>query len=390
MENKKIGLAINYDYPDYGGMLQAYATYYKLEKLGYEPETLNIYNLTDSIKKRKIKYFVKNILDFSIVKEKGQVVLKKIRIKLNKEFGSNMAIRYKAFELFCKENFHTSKIFKDWNDISKSCHSYKAVVVGSDQLWLPSNIEGDYYTLNFVPDSVKKIAYATSFGVAEIPKIQEKKVAYFLNRIDFLSAREESGKKIIKKFTGRNVPLVCDPALLLDDSEWDEIATPNRIIKEPYIFCYFMGNNPWQRRFVLELKKKTECKIVSLLHLDQYIASDESYVDKSPYDVSPADFLNLVKNANYVCTDSFHGTVFSIIYKRNFFTFKRFSDKATLSTNTRIDTLLNQMKLKERLVLEGNTVNEMLERKINFEVVQERLEEFRKESLRYLVDSINS
>ena len=82
MENKKIGLAINYDYPDYGGMLQAYATYYKLEKLGYEPETLNIYNLTDSIKKRKIKYFVKNILDFSIVKEKGQVVLKKIRIKL--------------------------------------------------------------------------------------------------------------------------------------------------------------------------------------------------------------------------------------------------------------------------------------------------------------------
>ena len=215
-------------------------------------------------------------------------------------------------------------------------------------------------------------------------------MAYFLNRIDFLSAREESGKKIIKKFTGRNVPLVCDPALLLDDSEWDEIATPNRIIKEPYIFCYFMGNNPWQRRFVLELKKKTECKIVSLLHLDQYIASDESYVDKSPYDVSPADFLNLVKNANYVCTDSFHGTVFSIIYKRNFFTFKRFSDKATLSTNTRIDTLLNQMKLKERLVLEGNTVNEMLERKINFEVVQEHLEEFRKESLRYLVDSINS
>lgn len=390
MENKKIGLAINYDYPDYGGMLQAYATYYKLEKLGYEPEALNIDNLTGSIKKRKIIYFAKNILDFSIVKEKGQVILKKILIKLNKEFGNNMDSRYKAFEIFCKEKFHTSKIFKDWNDISKSCHSYKAVIVGSDQLWLPSNIEGDYYTLNFVPDSVKKISYATSFGVAEISKMQEKKVAFFLNRINFLSAREESGKKIIKKFTGRDVPLVCDPALLLDASEWDEIAVPNRIIKEPYIFSYFMGNNSWQREFVLELKKKTGCKIVGLLHLDQYIASDENYVDKSPYNISPADFLNLVKNADYVCTDSFHGTVFSIIYKRKFFTFKRFSEKATLSTNTRIDTLLKRMNLNERLVLETNTVGEMLERKIDFKIVQEYLDEFRKESLRYLVDSINS
>lgn len=390
MENKKIGLAINYDYPDYGGMLQAYATYYKLKKLGYEPEALNIDNLAGSIKKRKIKYFAKNILDFSIVKEKWQIVSKKLRIKLDKEFGRNMTTRYKAFESFCKEKFCTSKVFADWNDISKSCHSYKAVVVGSDQLWLPSNIEGDYYTLNFVPDTVKKIAYATSFGVAEIPKAQEQKADVYLNRINFLSAREESGKKIIKRFTGRDVPLVCDPALLLDSDEWDETATPDRIIKEPYIFCYFMGNNPWQRKFVLELKKKTGCKVVSLLHLDQYIASDEDYVDEAPYDVSPADFVNLVKNADYVCTDSFHGTVFSIIYGRKFFTFKRFSEKATLSTNTRIDTLLKRMELKERLVLEKNTVDEMLERTIDFDVVHDRLVEFRKDSLKYLVDSINN
>lgn len=390
MENKKIGLAINYDYPDYGGMLQAYATYYKLKKLGYEPEALNIDNLAGSIKKRKIKYFAKNILDFSIVKEKGQIVSKKLRIKFNKELGRNMTARYKSFESFCKEKFCTSKVFADWNDISKSCHSYKAVVVGSDQLWLPSNIEGDYYTLNFVPDTVKKIAYATSFGVAEIPKAQEQKADVYLNRINFLSAREESGKKIIKKFTGRDVPLVCDPALLLDSDEWDETATPDRIIKEPYIFCYFMGNNPWQRKFVLELKKKTGCKVVSLLHLDQYIASDEDYVDEAPYDVSPADFVNLVKNADYVCTDSFHGTVFSIIYGRKFFTFKRFSEKETLSTNTRIDTLLKRMELKERLVLEKNTVDEMLERTIDFDAVHDRLVEFRKDSLKYLVDSINN
>ena len=108
-----------------------------------------------------------------------------------------------------------------------------------------------------------------------------------------------------------------------------------------------MGNNPWQRDFVTQLLEKTGCKILALLHLDQYIKSDEDYVDYAPYDVSPADFINLIKNAEYVCTDSFHGTVFSIIYQRTFFTFMRFSEKATLSTNSRIDTLLGKMGLKD-------------------------------------------
>lgn len=390
MKNKRIGLAINYDYPDYGGMLQAYATYYKLKKLGYEPEALNIYNLSSDIRNRKLKYFLRNVLDFSIVKEKGQIVIKKARKKIDKTFGSNMALREAAFEHFYKEKFIISRAFSDWNDIGKSCHNYGAILVGSDQLWLPSNIEGDYYTLNFVPDDVKKIAYATSFGVSNIPGAQEEKAKNYLNRINYLSAREESGKDIIKKFTGKDVPLVCDPALLLDAHEWNETATTGRIVEESYIFCYFMGNNLWHRKFVKELRRKTGCKVVSLLHLDRYIAFDEEYADEAPYDISPADFINLVKNAEYVCTDSFHGTVFSIIYGRKFFTFKRFSDKATLSTNTRIDTLLKHMQLQDRLVEENDTLEEVLNKKIEYISVSERLSDLKKLSLNYLVSSIEA
>ena len=96
-----------------------------------------------------------------------------------------------------------------------------------------------------------------------------------------------------------------------------------------------MGDNPEQREFVKRLAKEKGLKIVALLHLDQFIETDEHYADYTPWDISPDDFVNLVKYAEYVCTDSFHGTVFSIIYSRNFFTFKRFNKKASLSTNTK-------------------------------------------------------
>ena len=388
MGNKRIGMAINYDYPDYGGMLQAYASFRKIKSLGYEPEAINVNALTSDIRKRKLKYFTQNILDSSIVKEKSQVVIKKIRQRLNRELGSNLEKRYTAFERFSQEKFKISREYESWDALSSGCQDYSAVVVGSDQLWLPSNIAGDYYTLSFVPDSVKKIAYATSFGVSKIAKKQEEKARVFLTRIDYLSAREESGQKIIREYTGNNVPLVCDPTLLLSMEEWDEEIATDRIIAEPYIFCYFMGNNLWQRDFVKRIKEKTGYKIVALLHLDQYIKSDEDYVDIAPYDVSPAGFINLIRNAEIVCTDSFHGTVFSFIYEKQFFTFKRFSDKATLSTNTRIDTLLMKLQVQNRLVNENYTIDKILSKKIDYSTINDSINKFKNISLKYLISAL--
>lgn len=382
--NKRIGMAINYDYPDYGGMLQAYASFRKIRDLGYDPEAINIDAISGEIKQRKIKYFIRNIFDISIVKEKSQIVFKKVRQKANKDLGDNLNLRYEAFDKFHREKFKVSREYSSWSDLTNGCKEYSSVVVGSDQLWLPSNIAGDYYTLSFVPNEVNKVAYATSFGVSKIAKGQETKAKEYLSRIDYLSAREESGQRIIKEHTGRDVQLVCDPALLLTAKEWDEDATPGRIIRDRYIFCYFMGDNPWQREFVKELKKKTGYKIVALLHLDQYIKSDENYVDEAPYDISPADFINLVKNAEMVCTDSFHGTVFSLTYGKMFFTFMRFSDTATLSTNSRINTLLKRLNVENRLVTKESNAEKMLKQNMDIEGIQARLCNFRNESLEYL------
>lgn len=388
MDKKRIGMAINYDYPDYGGMLQAYASFRKIWDLGYEPEAINIDALAGDIKRRKMQYFAKNIFDISIVREKSQIVFKKIRTKLNKDLSNKLSQRYDAFEKFHKEHFKVSREYKSWDDLRTGCKDYTSVVVGSDQLWLPSNIAGDYYTLSFVPNEVNKVAYATSFGVSKIAKGQEEQAKNFLSRIDYLSAREESGQKIIKETTGRDVQLVCDPALLLTAEEWDEDATPGRIIEDRYIFCYFMGDNPWQRDFVKKLKEKTGYKIIALLHLDQYIKTDENYVDYAPYDISPADFINLVKNSEIVCTDSFHGTVFSLTYGKKFFTFMRFSEKATLSTNSRITTLLKRLEVEDRLVCRESNVEDMLSKVIDAEGIKERLELFRKESLNYLTTAL--
>lgn len=384
---KKVALVINYDYHDYGGMLQAFATQQALNKLGVESDAVNFDNLKGDINKRKWKYFLSNILDVTIVKEKSRIIGKTLRMKIDSSLGGKMAKRDAAFDKFCMDSFKVSKPYASWDDLISACKGYDAVIVGSDQLWLPSNVAGDYYTLNFVPDDVRKIAYATSFGVGYVPDKMKSQYVGFLSRINYLSARETSGQELINQCTGRNVPLVCDPTMLLEKEDWNRIATDKRKIEEDYIFCYFMGDNPEQREFVKRLAKKENCKIVALLHLDQYISKDEDYVDFAPYDISPADFVALVRNAKYVCTDSFHGTVFSIIFSKDFFTFRRFNKKASLSTNNRLTSLLNNLNLMNRLFTGYEELGQNVHVE-NYERVQKKLKCFRENSLDYLKSAI--
>ena len=383
----KVALAINYDYHDYGGMLQAFATQRFLEKQGIDSDAINFDNVKGDISRRKWKYFLSNMMDISIVKEKSRLIEKKIRQKTNARLKAQMAERDNAFDKFCTSHFKVSRPFASWEDMAESSQKeYDAVIVGSDQLWLPSNVMADYYTLNWVPEKVKKIAYATSFGIGNIPQKYKEMYRQYLTRIEYLSARETSGQEIISELTDRSVPLVNDPALLLDAKGWDEVIKDKPIINDKYIFCYFMGDNPEQREFVKRLAKEKGLKIVALLHLDQFIETDEHYADYTPWDISPADFVNLVKYAEYVCTDSFHGTVFSIIYSRNFFTFKRFNKKASLSTNTRITSLLTRIGLMDRLV---ENLDKRLDNINDWRKIQECVSDFRNASGCWLIESIN-
>lgn len=384
----RIAIATNWKYPDYGGMIQAYASQLAVESLGFEPEVLDVHNLQDDIDSRKMKYFLKNITDISVVREKSSVVLSSLRRKLPGEYSNGIRVRREAFAAFSSKHFKPSRAYKSWEDLSEAMREYSCVLVGSDQLWLPSNIMGDYYTLNFVPDDVRIANYATSFGVATIPNYMNSRVRAFLDRFDALSARESSGQRIIHDLTGKDVPLVCDPTLLIDAERWDRVAERNERFNEPYILCYLMGDNPYQREFVREIKRLTGYQIVQMPHLDRYIASDKDFADVRVYDAGPAGFLGLVKNAALVCTDSFHGTIFSSIFNTPFFVFPRFTKKATLSTNTRIESLLNRLDLTDRFVECGDSPSACLEREIDFGRLNAAIAEFRSESLSYLSSAL--
>ena len=387
---KKVAIVSCYFQHNYGSMLQAYATQMALDKLGYENETIDISGFNGEIRKAKIKYFAKAALTSDILLSKAGMAKNVLKKRLSKnDYGMLSAMRNQKFDAFRRKNFRLSKVCSSLKELGRvSAKKYSTVLVGSDQLWLPANIMADYYTLNWVPDTVNTVAYATSFGQSQLPKNIEKKAEVFLKRIKHIGIREESGKKLIEKIAERKIPVVCDPTLLFTGEEWLSIQQKEPIVKEPYILCYFLGNNPPHREFAKRLKEATGCKIVALTHLDEFVKSDEHYADAMDYDVDPADFLNLIRNASYVCTDSFHCSVFSILYKRQFFTFRRYTRKTKSSTNSRLDTLFHLTGITGRLKEGSENIQECLNQNIDFEAAYKKLEAVRAESYKYLQDAI--
>lgn len=384
---KKVGLVTCYFKSNYGSLLQAYSTQKFLDSLKIENETINIDKNID-FKKGKRKYYTSQIFNFTFIKSKLGMIKLKFDKKINKELGKNISIREKKFKEF-RNQFRLTKELNTYAELKEYCKNFDNVLVGSDQLWLPVNVVSDYYTLNWVPDEINKISFSTSFGVSSIPEKYEELYKKFLNRINYLSTREESGKKIIKDLTGRDAKVVCDPTLLFNKEEWMDIQEKEAIIKEKYILCYFLGNSIEYRKFAERLKEKTGCKIISINHCDEYVKYSDVFADETPYDIGPAEFLNLIRNAEYVCTDSFHGTVFSLINNVKFFVFRRYNKKSKISTNSRLDSLLGIVNLKERL-LEGNEdIDKTIEMNIDFSNVNKKLEEFRSDSKEFLEKALN-
>ena len=384
---KKVGIVSCYFKNNYGSMLQAYASQKILDDNNIPNETIDISNLEDFSKGKK-KYYLSQITNIGFIKTKLGMIKLKAYTKINKDLKKNTRIRNKKFNEF-KRNFNLTRKFNTYKELNEySTIKYSDVIVGSDQLWLPVNVVSDYYTLNWVPKEVNKISYATSFGISEIPDKHKDQYNKFLKRIEHISVRENNAVKLVKNVADRDAKLVCDPTLLLSKEEWMDIQEEEPILKEKYIFCYFLGKNIEHRKFVERLKEKTGYKIVSINHCDEYVKYSDTFADITPYDVGPSEFVNYIRNAEYVCTDSFHGTVFSLINNTKFFTFERFNKKSKMSTNSRIYSLLEIVDLKERLISGNEDIEEQINKKIDFKKVNKKLEEFRNESKEWLLNSI--
>lgn len=388
---KKIAIVSCYFHKNYGSMLQAYATQKIVDELGYENETIYCGNPQMYMTQSKFKYYFRKLTNKDVLVDKLRRSKVKIKEKMpNSSYSSDVKVRNKKFEEFSQNRFRVTGKYTGREELVKDITRFDIVLVGSDQLWSPANIDNDYYTLTFVPDEIPKIAYATSFGVSSLPEYQKDTAKSFLERFSAISVREKAGADIVEQAIGERPRVVVDPTLLFTADAWKEIQPRERIVKESYIFCYFLGNNPIHREFAEKVKKETGMKIVVLQHMDEYIKSDETFGDIKPYDVGPGEFVNLIRFADYVCTDSFHGTVFSIIHQRKFFTFNRFMNKNKISTNSRIDNLLGCLGLENRRKTGAENVSECLAAEIDYERIFTKLESMRKESRKYLEDAISA
>lgn len=387
---KKIALVTCYFQHNYGSQLQALATQMICEKMDWPHETIKIDGLKPEINKAKYKYFLSRIFDINTILDKMATVRKVVAQKTNPQYAKNSALRDSIFSDFANHKFRLSQYYSSKRELGEQATQYSAFIVGSDQLWLPSNITADYYTLNFVPNGigVKKIAYATSFGISNLPEKQARMAQAFLPKLDSIMVREESGRKLVKKLIGKDIPVVCDPTLLFSAEEWDQFLPPQRRIAEPYILCYFLGNNPQQRNWAKSLAKEAGCKIAQLPHLDEFIKSDEGFADYPLYDVSPLDFVSLIRDAKYVLTDSFHCSVFSTLFEKQYFSFRRYSDDGTVSTNGRLYSLLDSFGLSHRMLKGDEPIAETMNQPIDYKSVLQRLDVMRKDSLSLLKQAV--
>ena len=384
---KPVGLVTCYFHHNYGSMLQAYATEMIMEQMGLPYQTIACKAPIDYMQGNKVLYVIKKLLIGDWKMRLGKIKIDLAR-KKNPVFAANWSVRDNAFNKFSEELFHVSKLCNNREELAEMAYDYSAFLVGSDQLWRTDSVEHGYYTLEWVPDSIRKIAYSTSIGVKEIPWFQVKKNKRFMNRFNFVALREQSACDIYHEMTGKTCPVVLDPTLLFSGEDWLKIQQPQPLTDGKYIFCYLLGNNPSQRELIKQVKAKTGYKIVALQHLDDYIPSDEGFADEAPY-VGPREFLNYIRNAEYVFTDSFHCSVFSILYKKNFFTFSRFSENAKQNTNTRIDNLLNITGLEKRRMTSEMCVDDVIGFVGNFDGVDDRLNAMRRSSLDYLHKALN-
>ena len=351
---KKIGILTFYKTLNYGALLQMYALYtwltnnnYECEVIRYQSESITKSELCFLYKDLSIKQKIKNILMHNVWKN-----------------------NFNKFNNFVKNNIIMSDLHYDKRNLKKINNYYDKIIVGSDQVWNLELTNQDYtYFLDFCDKSVKRLSYSASFGFEQLPNKYKNKVKDLLAKFDFLNVREESGKKIIYELLPSNkVATTIDPTLLLTKSEWLHLVNNDRKYKN-YILVYLPNKSKETFDSIKKFAKLKKCKII-YIHRSVFFKFGVKNL-KSP---SPIEFLNLVNNAEYVITGSFHALCFSIIFNKKFF----YTISPIKNRNTRLENMADKFNFKDRAFNQENYIADKI---INYEKINELIERYRKESV---------
>ena len=347
---KKIGIVTMVDGNNYGNKLQNYALQETLKKLNCEVTTLKNINLLNTK-----KFFFLRLLKFYTLRKKD-----------------DNSIRNQKFDEFNKNINFSQNIINPYSNISKN---YDYFVAGSDQIWKPTyGRMRDVDFLSFANDE-QKISYAASFGISELSEKEQKYAKKMLKKFKNISVREEAGKNIVKKLTGRDdIEVLIDPTMFLSKNEWEKVSKPIELPKKEYILLYYLGDTSDERyEIIKKFADKNNYEIINLLD------KQNKY-----YYTGPSEFLYLIAHASLVLTDSFHCCVFSILFNKPFLVYKREGNKVDMYS--RIDTLLKTFQLECRIY--NNDIN-LRHLNIDYTKTYEILEKEKEKALYFLKKSID-
>lgn len=368
---KTIGIITYHHYYNYGTMLQALALQEKVEQLGYQAELIDFKQDNSLSRYEMLKLRIKRMPVY-IKERKKYRVLADSREKIKE--------KNELFEQFYKTYLHVGKKkYTTTQQLMENPPVYDGYVVGSDQTWNPFVANSpEAFFLPFVENKSKKGSYGPSLAVKSLSDEKEKEYRKKLSNFSFLSCREQDGAQLLSRITQKEVKCVLDPTLLLSAKEWGKYCE-YEIPKEPYILVYFLGEKSEHRRAVEKIQKLTNWKIISL---------PAAYLEMENNDYKkvwggPKEFLSLIRGAALICTDSFHGTMFSINFQRNFFSFCKSSDSEESSENSRLYSALNIFGLSNRIIhnMDNLTAEDI---SIDYKNVIPILEEQRRDSIEYL------
>lgn len=381
----KLGLCLKYEQVNYGSKLQALATLRLMEELGHECKVIHYGKAGLWFKLKALP----RIFNKTFRQDKIEAWSRNHAFKKHPEIADDMAARRRMFKEYDAKYFDRYEVFGAYfKDIQQIATRFDAVVTCSDQLWSPAGLGTNFYNLEFVPDNINKVSFASSFGVSQIPSGQKKATAHYLRRIEHVSCRENRGAEIVKELTGRDVPVLMDPVFAFDKAEWEKIVPVEKVYDEPYVLCYFLGANVEYRKAVKKFAEERGLKIVTMKHLDQYVDFDADFGDYAPYDADPNKFLNILRGAKYMFTDSFHGCAFSMIMHKQFAIFNRYSDNSGASKNSRIDTVCGNLGLNSRRANANSDLSNMMGEQIDWNAVDEKAKVYKEKMREYLKEAL--
>ncbi len=332
MNDKKRAGIITYYYKttNYGGILQAYALCKYLNKIGVYAEQIAYDYDTKVIKANivnKIKKSIKKLLSESLHRDCEKINIKK-----------------EAFEQFDKNFICSSKKVYTYQSLKVSDPGDDFYISGSDQIWNPIAMDENFF-LAFVSDSNKKYAYAASIGADKISEDKNIKYKKMLESYTLISVRENTGKLFLDKI-GIKAEVVPDPIFLLKREEWIRIINYENKRAGKYLLTYFLGNSDILKNFAIYLSCKYKFNIIDISPFGKF-KNKINVEDNS--DAGPTEFLSYIYNAEYVLTNSFHCTAFSLMFQKKFLVEEKFQ-QTNITSNDRIITLLDHFALTKHFI----------------------------------------